>query len=46
MEAVLILIGLIVLSLAAWRWGVDTTEDVDSDEWRRRQDWSGSRSAR
>ena len=46
MEAVLILIGLVSLGIAAWRWGVDTTEDVDSHEWRRRQDWPGSRSVR
>ena len=39
-EALLILlIVVIVLDLAALRWGVDSTEDVNSPEWERRQRW-------
>jgi hypothetical protein len=30
----------IVLDLAALRWGMDSTESVDSCEWERRWQWS------
>jgi hypothetical protein len=40
MEIVLvILLAFIVIDLAAWRWGVDSTEDFNSREWNRRKNW-------
>jgi hypothetical protein len=40
MELLLIfLIGLVLLDLAAWRWGVDSTDSIDSPEWERRRLW-------
>lgn len=39
MEALVMVIGLIVLNIAAWHWGVDSTEGVTSREWERRRDW-------
>jgi hypothetical protein len=40
MELVLvILLALIVLDLAAKRWGFNSTEDFNSPEWNRRKDW-------
>jgi hypothetical protein len=40
MEIVLaLLIAFIVLGLASWRWGVDSTEDFNSREWDRRKNW-------
>jgi hypothetical protein len=40
MEIVLvILLMFIVLDLAAWRWGVDSTENFNSPEWNRRKNW-------
>ena len=40
MEIVLVmLLAFIVLDLAAWRWGIDSTEDVNSREWNRRKNW-------
>jgi hypothetical protein len=39
-EALLILLIIVIaLDLAALRWGVDSTEDVNSPEWERRQRW-------
>ena len=35
----IILLALIVLDLAARRWGVNSTEDFNSPEWDRRKDW-------
>jgi hypothetical protein len=35
------LVGLLALDLAAWRWGVDSTDGPDSPEWERRRDWRG-----
>ena len=34
-----LLIAFIVFDLASWRWGVDSTEDIDSREWDRRRSW-------
>ena len=34
-----LLLALIVLGLAATRWGVNSTEDFNSPEWSRREDW-------
>jgi hypothetical protein len=40
MEIVLVLLlAFIVLDLAVWRWGVDSTEDFNSPEWNRRKNW-------
>jgi hypothetical protein len=33
--------GLIGLGLAAWRWGADSRDGVDSPEWERRRAWRG-----
>jgi hypothetical protein len=33
-----IVIALIILDIAALRWGVDSSDGIDSHEWRRRQD--------
>ena len=41
MLILLLVVALIVLELAAWRWGVDSTDGVDSPEWERRRQWSG-----
>ncbi len=41
MEALIILAALVSLALAAWRWGVDSTDGVDSREWARRRSWRG-----
>jgi hypothetical protein len=37
----ILLIGLVIFEVAAWRWGVDSTDGVDSAEWQRRRDWRG-----
>jgi hypothetical protein len=34
-----LLIAFIVFDLVSWRWGVDSTEEIDSREWDRRQNW-------
>jgi nitrogen fixation-related uncharacterized protein len=43
MEAMFIMLGLlvavVVLDLAAWRWGCDSCEHFDSQEWERRRQW-------
>jgi hypothetical protein len=40
MEMLLVIvIALIVLDLAARRWGVNSTDDFNSPEWSRRKDW-------
>jgi hypothetical protein len=33
------LVGLVLLGLAAWQWGADSTEAFDSLEWERRRLW-------
>jgi hypothetical protein len=35
------LLSLPLLGLAALRWGVDTTDGLDSPEWQRRRAWRG-----
>jgi hypothetical protein len=35
----MLLIAVIVLDIAALRWGFDSTEDINSLEWERRQQW-------
>jgi hypothetical protein len=40
MEMILVvLIALIILDIAARRWGVNSTEDFNSPEWSRRKEW-------
>ena len=34
-----ILIALIILDIAARRWGANSTEDFNSPEWSRRKEW-------
>jgi hypothetical protein len=42
MDISIILIALIALALAALlRWGVNSTDDINSPEWERRQRWFG-----
>ena len=41
MDIIAILIALIALALASLCWGVDSTDDIDSTEWERRQRWYG-----
>ena len=39
MDILIILISHIVLALAALRWGVSSTDGINSSEWERRQRW-------
>ena len=40
MEIVLVLLlAFIVIDLAAWRWGVNSTENFNSPEWNKRKNW-------
>ena len=41
MELVFIVIGLVLIDIAAVRWGADSRESVDSPEWTRRKSWRG-----
>ena len=41
MDVIIILIAHIALALAALRWGVNSTDDINSTEWERRQRWYG-----
>ncbi len=42
MEIILfLLVMLIVLSLVAGKWGVDSGDNIDSPEWERRRAWTG-----
>ena len=34
-----ILLALILLDLAARRWGADSSEDFNSSEWSKREEW-------
>jgi hypothetical protein len=38
---VVLLVALIVLDLAALRWGANSSDGINSPEWKRRQDWPG-----
>lgn len=38
---VVVLTVLLLLDLAAWRWGADTTDGFDSPEWVNRREWPG-----
>ncbi len=37
----ILLLALVAFELATWRWGVDSTDGVDSPEWERRRSWRG-----
>ena len=41
MDIILILIAQVALALAALRWGVRSTDGINSPEWQRRQYWYG-----
>ncbi len=42
METLLIaILALVVLAIASIRWGVDSTDGINSPEWVRRQNWKG-----
>ena len=43
MDVTIILIAAIALALSALRWGVNSTDDINSNEWERRQRWYGFR---
>lgn len=34
-----VLLGLIMLDLAAWWWGFDSRDSINSAEWERRKTW-------
>ncbi len=36
---IILLVAFIAFDLASLRWGVDSTESIDSREWDRRQNW-------
>jgi hypothetical protein len=36
-----LLIALLVLDIAACRWGATSSDGINSPEWKRRLDWSG-----
>ena len=41
MDIIIILVAQIALALAALRWGVTSTDGINSMEWERRQRWYG-----
>ena len=41
MDIIIILIALIALALTALRWGVNSTDGINSAEWEHRQYWYG-----
>ena len=41
MDVIIILFALIALALAALRWGVNSTDGINSPEWERRHRWYG-----
>jgi hypothetical protein len=43
MDIIIILFALIALALSAFRWGVNSTDDINSTEWEHRQRWYGFR---
>jgi hypothetical protein len=36
-----LIIGLIILDIAACHWGATSSDGINSPEWKRRQDWPG-----
>ena len=43
LNAAAVLFGLLVFEVAAWRWGVNSTDGLNSPEWERRRTWWGPR---
>jgi hypothetical protein len=41
MDVIIILIALVALALATLRWGVNSTDGINSPEWEHRQRWCG-----
>jgi hypothetical protein len=41
MALIIVLLMVMVLDLAAMRWGADSTDGMNSLEWLRRQQWYG-----
>lgn len=41
MMVLCVVILIILLDIAAWLWGVDTTDRLNSAEWDRRKEWGG-----
>ena len=41
MDVIIILIALVALALAALRYGVNSSDGINSTEWERRQRWYG-----
>jgi hypothetical protein len=39
MELVLFVVALVMLALTAQRWGIDSTDGPDHQEWERRRHW-------
>jgi hypothetical protein len=42
-ELMIVLAVVAIFEVAAWRWGVDSTDGINSSEWSRRRDWPGFR---
>jgi hypothetical protein len=40
MEIIITVLALIILDIAALRWGTDSRDGINSEEWKRRQEWS------
>ena len=41
MVILFLLIALFVLAVAAYHWGANSSDEVNSSEWERRQQWLG-----
>lgn len=39
MDIIILLIAFVTLALTSLRWGVNSTDDMNSREWERRQRW-------
>ena len=42
-ELMIVLAAVATFEVAAWRWGADSTDGINSSEWSRRRDWLGFR---
>ena len=42
-ELMIVLVAVAIFEVAAWRWGVDSTNSINSSEWSRCRDWPGFR---
>ncbi len=41
MELIVFIAMVLALAVAAWIWGADSREGLDSPEWERRKEWYG-----